>query len=215
MSFFCLEGIDGAGKTTLRRLLAHRLQACGWPVVELGQHSWLVPTVARTIIQAREGGGGLSSAEISRSYFLDKVFHASENISPAIESAVVLSDRYIFSDAAYQEALHSSLAELILNKHRQSGTLLPNIIFYIDVPVEVSQARIQKRNKPTKHYERPADLSRVNEVYQRIFIKSPLPWLPRVVRVDSAQRPPQDLVECCLLPAVMETMLRMDRRIKV
>ena len=64
-------------------------------------------------------------------------------IAQARKGVLVLSDRYIFSSLAYQSIECGFEYVLGLN----SGFPLPELLFFLDTPVEVSQARLAGRNK--------------------------------------------------------------------
>lgn len=88
--FLAFEGCDGAGKTTILRLLSHALTLYNLPVFTVGQHSWLHLESSRIIAKVRSGSGNLSADEISLAYRLDKKYHYKFNIAPAQSKAVVI-----------------------------------------------------------------------------------------------------------------------------
>lgn len=201
MPFICLEGIDGVGKTTLRRELALYLEEMGISTLEIGQHGWLIPSVSKLIIDIRERRSSYSTDEIVRAYAADKIAHAQANIEPHLASHFILSDRYIFSDAAYMEALHGISAEQTLQYHMDRKTLLPNIVFFVQAPMKVSMARIAKRAKPTKHYERPAELSKVQACYERIFVTGRIGECA-IIPIFNIDARPREIIETHLAPHI-------------
>jgi thymidylate kinase len=153
--FLVLEGCDGSGKTTLREALARYLISRGMPVATIGQHSWLDLEASRTIIDVRERRRSVSPEMIAKSYFVDKRMHALHNVSPQLKRSTVLADRWIFSDAVYQEALYGMSARTIMEDHITSKTLLPDVCIWVDVPSAVAYSRVVKRVRKTRHYENP------------------------------------------------------------
>lgn len=167
--YIALEGCDGAGKSTIRLKLAEYIRAQGFPVVEVGQHSWLDIIAARVIIDARENRASFSSEIIADSYRKDKLLHMTENIRKNGREGLVISDRSFISDIVYQEALYGMAAEETLDAYLQLDIIKPNILLYVSVDVTVAVERIERRAKHRRHYERETDLKRVLEIYQRIL----------------------------------------------
>ncbi|MBU6347701.1 MAG: dTMP kinase [Actinomycetales bacterium] len=138
--FIAFEGGEGAGKSTQAKLLADRLVAEGY-----------------SVIQTREPGG-TATAEKIRSVLLDPTItdlpdrseallfaaaradHAQNLIRPALaDGAVVICDRYIESSVAYQGYGRNLGGDYIqaLSEWATEG-LLPDFTVYLDVPAEVS-----------------------------------------------------------------------------
>jgi dTMP kinase len=141
--FITFEGPDGSGKSTQVRLLGEYLEALGHPV-----------------LCTREPGGTAISEQI-REVLLskqnDSICHETEAllfsaaraqivaelIRPALaRGQVVLCDRYADSTLAYQGyGLGLDLEALRAITRFATGGLVPDLTFYIDVPVEVGLAR--------------------------------------------------------------------------
>ncbi len=144
--FITLEGIEGAGKTTLCHTLAEWLRAQGVPV-----------------LTTREPGGssiGSYLRELLLSYpvepraelflFLaDRAQHVCERIRPAVEAGQwVLCDRYADSTIVYQGYGRGLDVEILrtLNQIATDG-LEPDLTLLIDLPVEVALGRAQEPNR--------------------------------------------------------------------
>ncbi|WP_175692228.1 deoxynucleoside kinase [Burkholderia ambifaria] len=168
-AFIAIEGCDGVGKSTIRNLLHKMLWEHGLHCSMVGQHSWLDLGASRVIVDVRERLRKREPAEISEAYFIDKRLHASATIEPALYLGPVISDRYIISDAVYQEALYGISAEETLLKHKRENTLLPDAILYVDAAVPTAYERILRRSKHTRHYERPVELAVIQAIYERII----------------------------------------------
>lgn len=185
MPFVVLEGCDGSGKTTLREILRLQLEALGIPTVTVGQHSWLHPWHSRTLIAAREQRRAVSAPALTEAYLQDKHLHGRRNVRPALTKAVVIADRWFYSDAVYHAALYGIPPEQTLELHRGASTEVPNILVYVQTDPDEAYARIQKRGKHARHYERPADLRRIVEVYEHVF-GGGLVSAQKLVRVSNA-----------------------------
>jgi dTMP kinase len=140
--FVSVEGIEGSGKSTLLAALAERLRAAGRPV-----------------FVTREPGG-TPAGDAIRAIFLDPAIaigplteallvnaaraqHVSDVIRPELSAGrIVLCDRYVDSTMAYQgygRGVDRSFLRGLCDT--ATGRLEPDLIFLIDVPVDVSRAR--------------------------------------------------------------------------
>ncbi len=141
--FVTFEGPEGGGKTTQIKLLGEYLQARGFKV-----------------LVTREPGGTEISEQIRQvilSHHNRSITHATEAllfsaaraqivaqlIRPALaEGKIVLCDRYADSTLAYQGyGLGLDLDALRAITRFATGGLVPDLTFYLDLPVEVGIAR--------------------------------------------------------------------------
>lgn len=166
--FIALEGCDGVGKSTIRKIIARELSR-HVPVIEIGQHSWLDPVASRVIIDAREARATFPDGVIRRAYALDKRLHFVNNVTPNQSTAAILADRSVISDAVYQEALYDIRAEDTLESYEVFGIAFPDILVYVSADIDAAVSRIASRGKQRRHYERAADLSRIKSIYERVL----------------------------------------------
>ena len=150
--FIVFEGIDGSGKTTQAELLAEKLTSI--------QQS--------NIIIREPGGTPLGESirkELKSNPNLDPVtqlflFSACRTelikdvINPNLEEGhIVICDRYIFSTIAYQghaEGLNIAYIENMIDL--STGGLTPDIVIFIDTPVEIAKKR--RENETNDYYDR-------------------------------------------------------------
>jgi dTMP kinase len=201
--FVVLEGCDGVGKSTIRDELYRQLSDGGLEVMMVGQHAWLQPRVARLMNAAREARFPLPPDQITEAYFKDKRLHAEATVRPALQRAWMIADRYILSDAVYQEAIYGIPAETTLERHRAAGTLMPDLVIYVSVDVDEAYRRIERRAQHKRHYERPADMIRIMEVYHRVLFVDRL-WRARTVHFVNDAPDWQETVRSQLIPKVLE-----------
>ena len=103
--FICLEGGDGAGKSTQSKLLLEWLEGLGHSVLLTRE-----PGGTKAGQQTREilldpATGDLSPRAEALLYAADKAEHVDHVIMPALERGeVVITDRYVDSTLAYQGA---------------------------------------------------------------------------------------------------------------
>jgi dTMP kinase len=147
--FLTVEGIEGSGKSTLLSGLARRLQSGGVdPVVTYEPGGTAVGDAVREILLDRCFGKSeiapMTEALLmnaSRAELVERV------IRPALANGrVVLCDRYTDSTIAYQGYGRGlDLPTLRLLCLAATGGLDPDVTILLDVPVELSQARIGER----------------------------------------------------------------------
>ncbi|MBT1248004.1 MULTISPECIES: dTMP kinase [unclassified Thermosipho (in: thermotogales)] len=166
--FITFEGIDGSGKSTQLDLLANYLEQKN-----------------KKVIKVREPGGTILGEKIrdlllnfpmnSRSELL--LFLASraqlvdEIIKPSLKKGYfVLADRFTDSSIAYQGGARNLGIDLVENLNSfATDNILPNIVFFIDVPVNIAITRILKKDRIEK--EGKNFLEKVRDTYLKISMK--------------------------------------------
>jgi dTMP kinase len=150
------EGIDGAGLTTQSQMLEKYLKEKKYEVVLTKE-----PTnnLIGGIIRAALKKEWLTSNRTLQLLFsADRAHHLEKEIIPALENGkIVISDRYFISTIAY------GMIELEKDwlKALNSKFLLPDIIFIIDVPVEVSIERIKASRFGFELFEEKKKLEKI------------------------------------------------------
>jgi len=182
--FITFEGIDFSGKSTQIRLLETRLRTNG-----------------ERVRLVREPGGTEISEKI-RAILLDRahdamddvteflLFSASrsqlvqEEILPALASGVhVIADRFHDSSTAYQGFGRGLDIEAIKAVHRiATHGLVPDLTFFIDIPVDAS---FERRSKPDRTIDRMeaanrAFFERIRDGYLRLAEEHAF----RFIRID-------------------------------
>lgn len=147
MAFITIEGIEGAGKSTLRTKLSERLSSLGKEVVltrepgatELGQ-------ALRTILLDAKRTNLDPLAELLL-FFADRAQHLSEIVRPALQrGAIILCDRYIHSTIAYQGYGRGIPLEPLANLTSfATGGLRPDLVLLLDLDPQTGLSRARKR----------------------------------------------------------------------
>lgn len=164
-----IEGIDGAGKTTMRYALYEALRKSGdWTFV-VGQRGWLDVNDTTTIVDFRERRYPRGSNEVCGARFRDKAAHVRQSMEPALRTHHVVSDRYVVSDAVYEEALLGVAAEATLQRHRAARTRQADLVIFLDLDPEIALQRIGGRKRNRQIHENAADLRRLSDAYRRVF----------------------------------------------
>jgi dTMP kinase len=145
--FITFEGPDGAGKTTQLKRLAKELQGMGYEIVVTREPGGTaISDQIRSIILSPDNQEMVDQAEVLL-YAASRAQHVHERILPALKDRkIVLCDRFIDASVAYQAyglGVDIQMVEAI-SSFASSG-LQASRTYLLDVPVEVSQERLQQR----------------------------------------------------------------------
>ncbi len=204
-----IEGGDGAGKATAAAEVAAQLNAAGRSAIVLS-----FPRYAETLggyILGEYLGGRLPHTASPRAtavlYALDRFESAAAIAEAAARHEVVVFDRYIASNMAYQAAQVDAadardLMEWIARLEvEQFGLPLPDLSVYLDTPVEVARGLILRKRRRSYTDEAldtyEADLSlqtRVRANYAAMAAEGLLGrWTTLSTLADGALRPPREI----------------------
>ncbi|CAD0355739.1 dTMP kinase [Xanthomonas hortorum pv. cynarae] len=158
-----IEGIDGAGKTTLARSLATTLEAAGAHVVlskEPTNGPW------GTKLRQSAATGRLSADEEAELLIRDRHEHVDTLIAPALaRGEIVILDRYFPSMVAYQGAAGLPLDALL---ERNAFAPRPDVLLLLDLPPPTGLARIRARGDAPNHFETQDNLERCRAIFNTL-----------------------------------------------
>ena len=143
--FITFEGPEGSGKSTLIKAAARFFRSKGFPVLILREPGGTaISEAVREILLDRKNLKMTVETELFL-YLAARAQIVAEVIKPALAAGkTVLCDRYADSTLAYQGyGLGLGLDALRAITRFATGGLVPDLTFYIDVPVEVGIARKQ------------------------------------------------------------------------
>lgn len=141
--FISLEGIDGSGKSTQARMLAHVLRGRGLEVIETREPGGTpLGEAIRGLLLDTPKGSVAPAAEIHL-FAASRAQHVDELIRPAVaRGAWVVSDRFVDSSLAYQGAARGFGIETVLEANRTAvDGCLPDLTLVIDVPAATAAWR--------------------------------------------------------------------------
>lgn len=185
-----IEGIDGAGKSTLARALAAWLRERGRTVIvdrepTDGPHGRALRESAKT--------GRLSAQAELNLFVKDRQQHVAEVIAPALERGdVVMLDRYYFSTAAYQGARGLDSAKIIAEN--EAFAPVPDLVLLLDLEPAAGHQRIDARGQGRDDFEGGDYLAEV----RRIFLSMDRPFIHRL----NAGRAPGEVLRAAV--AILE-----------
>lgn len=166
--FIAIEGIDGSGKTTLAKRLADLCSKQYAVLMTREPGGSDIGTKIRTMLHE-------SSEKIEKKaqYLLfaaDRAQHVSLVIQPYLEQEyIVITDRFSDSSLAYQGYGNGISKEMITTINNwATNYLVPDIIFYIDIPIGEALRRLASRTHLSS-YETEEFLQRVLSGFSEIF----------------------------------------------
>ncbi len=176
--FLALDGPDGGGKSTQVAGLVEWLRDQGLPVVACRDPGGtaLGERLRAILLDRDEVDPGLRAEMLlymaSRAQLVDQV------IRPALEAgSIVISDRYLLANVVYQGHAGGLPPDEVWRVGRvATGGLMPDLLFLLDVPPEVADARIGAPRDRME--ERGAEFRRkVRSGFLRALKNYPAPFL--------------------------------------
>jgi dTMP kinase len=159
-----IEGIDGAGKTTLSHHVQEKLQARNFAVVRTRE-----PTGGHwgQILRDSALTGRLSPEEELEAFVNDRREHVDKLIIPELEAGhVVIVDRYYFSSMAYQGARGIDPEEI--RRRNEVFAPEPDLLVVLDLEPRLGLERIRTRGDRATHFEKTRTLTRAREIFRSI-----------------------------------------------
>ena len=211
--FITFEGLDGSGKSTQLRLLAHSLRTAGHTVITTRQPGGTeLGNQIRAVLLHSKTQNVAPLAEMAL-MFADRAQSILEIITPALaEGHIVLCDRFTDSTEAYQGGGRKLGSESVLALHRAvCGDLWPNLTLLLLPNLDASLARARRRNMRQQalgadenrfEAEDRAFYERAFEKYREIAARETL----RVVTI--ADDAPAEKIEQRILTIVKERMAK-------
>lgn len=163
---FVLEGIDGAGKTVVCRIVTEKLCKIGFDSILLRE-----PTSESKWgkeIRERSPRGELTPEEELELFIRDREWNVNNRILPALsEGKIILMDRYFFATGAYQTTSTGIPWDEILRRNREEiHAPEPNLIFILDLPAEVGLERaVSRTGTKNEQFEQLDRLIQVRQAY--------------------------------------------------
>jgi dTMP kinase len=159
--FIAVDGVDGAGKTTLVWQLAGIL---GEELAVVTKEPTNDPPWGQRL-RASAVLGRLPREQELEYFHKDRLHHIQTVIQPSLDAEkIVISDRYVDSTLAFQAGSTSEAEDLY--RRFKGEILIPDVTFILDCPVEIALGRISRDRQAFSAFERMDVLQRARQIYQ-------------------------------------------------
>lgn len=172
--YIALEGLEGCGKSTHTKRLGEHLNA----VITREPGGTRIGTLLRAILADPENND-LDRRTEALLMAADRAQHMAEIIKPALDRGQhVVSDRSIYSTLAYQGYGRQLGTEALLSISTWAlNDRLPDLVIYIDVPTDVLNARLAKRDLDRFEREGADFFARIAEGFRELRAADPERWI--------------------------------------
>lgn len=167
-AFIVLEGLDGAGTTTMARHLIETLENEGVPAAFTCEPSnGPIGTLIRQALGGRlvrPDGTRLDGTTLALLFAADRIDHHGSEIAPLLDRGVtVVCDRYFLSSLAYQgQEIDTDFVE-----GANSRAPTPDLTLFLRVTPQTALSRRRRRYSGEELYEALETQRRVADAYEK------------------------------------------------
>lgn len=172
--YIALEGLEGCGKSTHTKRLGEHLGA----VITREPGGTRIGSLLRGILADTENTD-LAPRTEALLMAADRAQHMAEIIEPALSRGQhVVSDRSIYSTLAYQgHGRRLGTTELLAISTWALDGRLPDVVVFIDVPTQILNERLAKRNLDRFEREGAEFFARINDGFHELMAADPQRWI--------------------------------------
>ena len=189
--FIVFEGIDSSGKTTQAQLLQEYFSRINQRAVISSEPSnGIIGNLIRQTLKQRVvfcKDRSLFDEQMAYLFAADRHDHLYNDVDGVYKLISdryhVISTRYYFSSLAYNGDTDEQFALIERLNHSFPD---PDLTIYLDLPIEVSLARLQERSLK-EIYETKSKLTQVRDNYQQIFTR----YAGRLLTIDGTKEQQQ------------------------
>jgi len=167
-SFITIEGIEGAGKSSMVERVTDWLTEAGHKVVRTREPGGTVLAEELRDILLDKNNAALSSLAELLLMFAARAQHLAEKIQPSLAGgATVLCDRFTDATWAYQGGGRQlPQGEIAVLEQLVHGDLQPDLTLLLDLPVVQGLARASRRSESDRFEREPREFfERVRKAY--------------------------------------------------
>ncbi|MFJ2574751.1 hypothetical protein ACIOYT_30605 [Streptomyces halstedii] len=162
-----LEGIAGAGKSTLRDRLLADAHGAHIPLGHIGQFSWLSLNATHTLIGLRAGHPAAASDQALAAAHRDLELHARHNLTPARSMGPLVADRLTLSTACLLALLHHRPIHDYVLPLAKVAAARADLTVLVTTGPELCQARLARRPTARRFAEDPQTAVRLADLYEQ------------------------------------------------
>ncbi len=150
--FIVIEGIDGAGKTSIAERLVQVLRQTHGDDVLLTQEPHDKSLVGTEIRQALKREIALSSLELAQAFALNRSHHLRTHLEPHLQAdgRIVICDRYMLSSLVYQSRDDIDMEDVYSLNHRARK---PDLTIVLRVCAVEAYHRMDRRKASLELFE--------------------------------------------------------------
>jgi dTMP kinase len=198
-----IEGLDGAGKTTVATALAGRLTERGVDIRVLREPGG-VPAAERIRALVKDPAARIGARAEALLYAAARAQLVDEAIEPLLSAGTwVLLDRFVDSSLAYQGGGRELGVEPVRSVNEfATGGLRPDRTLLLAIDASVGRARTRERGEPVDRLEREHDqfFERIASAYAELAAAD-----PERIRTIDGTAPPEAVLAAGL--AALEDLL--------
>jgi dTMP kinase len=187
-----IEGLDGAGKTTLASELQRELSARGHEVVLLREPGG-VQVSERLRELVKDPGLEIGARAEALIYAAARAQLVEEALEPLLKAGTwVLLDRFVDSSLAYQGGGRGLGVDQVRTINEfATGALEPDRTLLLEVDPQLGRSRSRNRDEPVDRLESEEDefFERIRASYEELAARQP----ERIRRIDAGASPDQVL----------------------
>lgn len=168
MTFYCVEGPDGAGKTSAVDFIRSTLlELTGEEPLVIAFPKRDTP-IGSLIAECLRGERKIPTLVLHQLFSANRL-EMSETIAKALYAGrSVIADRYLFSGAAYTLAANARATARWCLMH-EIMSVAPNRVFWLNANADVCLKRIEERGEKREVYEKKEFLEWVCKTFGRVF----------------------------------------------
>jgi len=162
-----LEGLAGAGKSTLRDRILADAHPVGISLNHIGQFSWLSHSATRTLVRLRAGHPAHNSEDALEAACQDLILHARFNFAPALVQGSVLADRFSLSTACLLTLVHQHPVAGYIERLAELRRARPDLTILLTTDPGLCQDRIARRETARRFTEHPDTANLLADLYRQ------------------------------------------------